>query len=179
MPQRALVLAAGEGRRLSPLGIKPVLRILDLPLIAYPLRSLFMIGITEAVVVVNEANRGAIAEALRGVENIPELDFVLNPRPELGNGYSFVLGSGVMSGSFLLSMADHIYPPGVAERVSATRAPSLGIDSDPAYVEVEEATKVKTQGHRVLAVSKDLDSWNGIDIGLHNLVPYEVEEPAG
>lgn len=176
MGLKALILAAGEGRRLSPLGTKPVLRILDIPLIAYPLRSLFMTGVTEAVVVVNERNRREIEEALQGVENIPDLDFVVNPRPELGNGYSFILGSRTLSGSFLLSMADHIYPPTMAERILSSRAPSLGMDSDPSFVEVEEATKIRVQGHRVVAVSKELDLWDGIDVGLHHMVPVEVEE---
>ncbi|MCD6105843.1 MAG: NTP transferase domain-containing protein [Thermoplasmata archaeon] len=179
MGLEALILAAGVGRRLAPLGPKPVVKILDLPLIAYPLRSLFMIGVIEAVIVVNGENKPLIEAALREIENIPEVDYIVNPRPELGNGYSFLLGSQSMSGDFLLSMSDHIYPPTMAERISSSEAPSMGIDSDPSFIEISEATKVWVSGQRVLEVSKSLEAWDGVDVGLHHLIPVEIEMPRG
>jgi hypothetical protein len=52
-------------------------------------------------------------------------------------------------------------------RLLASRAAfALAVDSKPCHCDIEEATKVRLEGDRVVAVSRELDDYDAVDAGL-------------
>jgi glucose-1-phosphate thymidylyltransferase len=116
---QAIVLAAGEGRRMRPLTerwAKPVLPIDGRPVIATLLRELAGGGVERATVVT-----GHLAEQ---VENLIgdgsafglELRFVRQPRPD--GGADAMLRAG-LEAPYLVTAADTVYAPGTVARFVA------------------------------------------------------------
>jgi CDP-L-myo-inositol myo-inositolphosphotransferase len=77
----------------------------------------------------------------------------------------------VTGGSFLLVMADHVLTPSLVRRVLATPLGSgevcVAIDHNVReLVDPEDATKVDSEGDRLVRIGKDLDAWTGADVGV-------------
>jgi NDP-sugar pyrophosphorylase family protein len=116
---QAVVLAAGEGRRMRPLSErwpKPVLPIDGRPVIASLLRELAAAELTEVIVVT-----GHLAEQVEGLLGDGsaygvELRYARQPRPD---GSADAVRRAVDAGArppFLVSAADTLYTPGDVAR---------------------------------------------------------------
>jgi CTP:molybdopterin cytidylyltransferase MocA len=116
---QAVVLAAGEGRRMRPLSErwpKPVLPIDGRPVIASLLRELAAAELTEVIVVT-----GHLAEQVEGLLGDGsaygvELRYARQPRPD---GSADAVKRAVDAGArppFLVSAADTLYTPGDVAR---------------------------------------------------------------
>jgi N-acetyl-alpha-D-muramate 1-phosphate uridylyltransferase len=116
---QAVVLAAGEGRRMRPLSErwpKPVLPIDGRPVIASLLRELAAAGLTEVIVVT-----GYLAEQVEellgdGSAFGVEVRYARQPRPD---GSADAVRRAVEAGArapFLVSAADTVYTPGDVAR---------------------------------------------------------------
>ncbi|HEY8342316.1 MAG TPA: NTP transferase domain-containing protein [Calditerricola sp.] len=189
---RAVVLAAGEGRRLRNVhpGPKPLFPLLGLPLIVRTFCTLREAGIADIVVVLGHRGdevRAALGDGSRwGVR----VTYAENPEWEKGNGASVLAAAPHVAGerSWLLLMADHLVTPELVKRVAACTPPeggvAVGVDFAPARVpDLDEATKVQTdrltareaadggaanQDTRpsVVAIGKDLATFDGVDCGV-------------
>lgn len=116
MPLQAIVLAAGEGRRMRPLTErwpKPVLPIDGRPVLATFLRELSAAGVEQATVVTGHLAEQV--EDLVGDGSAFGLDvrFVRQPRPD---GAPDALLRAALEPPYLVSAADTVYAPGTVAR---------------------------------------------------------------
>ncbi len=182
---KAVILAAGEGRRIGaprkgrP---KPLMRLLGLPLILRSVLTLKEAGIKDIVVVVGyrgDLIKERIGDGRRyGVR----ITYVENPNWKEGNALSLLSARGKVGKRFLLLMADHVFSPEIIRRLSLRRpAPGeaiVAIDSSPAeYIDMEDATKVLLKEGIVRGVGKELKDYNAVDCGAF-MITEEVMEYA-
>jgi len=180
----AVVLAAGfgsrlrEGARSCP---KPLREVRSVPLLVRVLRCLSSSGI-ERVAVVLGHQADEIRAALEGYPSLGvELRFVLNEHYDKSNGVSLLAAREHVGSSCVLSMADHLYSPRIVESVLAPEldpdACVLGVDFDvQRCFDIDDATKVQVDGNRIVAISKQLPSYNALDTGVFRVGPALVEE---
>lgn len=170
----AVILAAGNGDRfrLSPHHSKLLHPVLGQPLILRTLETAAGAGFSTFTVVLGyEADR-----VRRTVEQHPlpgvSVRFVHNRDWHLENGVS-ALKARQLCGDrrFALLMGDHLFEAPVLARLASLPVEPgdslLAIDSgvtDPALA--AEGTKVRLDGDRIVAIGKDLGTWDAIDTGL-------------
>lgn len=164
-------MAAGLGTRLrgymqeTP---KPLIRVLDIPLIIYPVANLLRKGVRKLYIVVNRGNYELIKALFTQTEI--DVDFVINSYPERGNGYSLYLGmSRVRGENFYLVMSDHIHHPSIFDLMHAHVGCGevlVCVDSKPAYIDVGEATKVLIKDFMLCDIGKALQNYTHVDTGL-------------
>ncbi len=165
----AIILAAGFGTRLKghislP---KPVIRVFGLPLIAYSMASLRASGVEKFYVVVNEHNANHVEEVVSKAD--VDVELVVNTRPELGNGYSLLVGMEHVKGErFYVSMSDHIYTPDIPQSLGnpCDADVAVCVDSNPRLVDEEEATRVLVDRGLVLDIGKGLENYTHVDAGV-------------
>lgn len=174
----ALVLAAGNGDRFhnGTRQSKLLQPILGRPLILRTLDSAHAAGITSVEVVL-----GYQAERLRstieaGGPHGLRMHFSYNAEWHLENGVSVLAARDRFTRSFALLMGDHLFESDVLARLLRT-APGehesvLAVDSRPAAPEVAaEATKVRMEGARIVAIGKDLLEYDALDTGMFVCAP--------
>jgi choline kinase len=171
---KAVVLSAGQGKRLLPLTEEHPKCLLpvrgDEPILGWQLTALARAGIERAVVVVGfGAER---VEAWLAANPVPGLDCetLFNPFFSVSdNLISCWLARGVMSEDFLLLNGDTIFEDAVLARVlEAPPAPiALAIDQKPAYDDDDMKVSLDPSG-RLLAIDKWLarPTVSGESIGL-------------
>ena len=175
----AVILAAGNGDRFkhSPHRSKLLHPVLGRPLILRTLETAALAGVTRCVVVI-----GFEGERLRDLveRNAPPgvaVSFVRNPDWHLENGVS-ALAARLATGQrrFALLMGDHLFDAAALRRLLQHPVSDddslLAIDrgiTDP--VTIAEATRVRLDGDRIIAIGKGLDPWDAIDTGLFLFSP--------
>ncbi len=177
-----VILAAGYSRRLQKLtgGLsKLLLPIDDKPLFLYPLSSLQANNIHKFCIVANTKNYAHLTYILNAVSDV-DYNLVLNPKPKLGNGYSFLLSKKCFSDEpFVLSMGDHVYHPRIVKKLLSEFSDSVDIivggDSKPKFVDINEATKIYTKDDNVVRIGKRLKKYTHVDIGVFVFKPTIFE----
>ena len=173
-PRTAIILAAGNGERLSrKVPLKPLLRVGGLTLIERTLLTLERAGVRAFRIVVGAKSDRMIA-AVRALRRLRGLDitFVECADWQLGNGVSLARGAAGVEGAFLVSMSDHVTDGASARALMAASVarpgtPKLATDPDPEGVfDLPDATKVQTVDGRIQAIGKDLARYDQIDTGL-------------
>lgn len=175
----AVILAAGNGDRFknSPHHSKLLHPVLGQPLILRTLETAAAAGMAELHVVL-----GYEADRVRGAierHRIPgtRVDFTYNPDWHLENGLSALQARELCDGRrFALLMGDHLFESAVLQRLAAHPVDAndslLAIDrSDVAPEVAEEATKVRLDGDRIVAIGKTLTAWDALDTGLFVFTP--------
>lgn len=175
----AVILAAGNGDRFRDPNHRSKLLhdVLGKPLILRTLESAAAAGLVSLHVVV-----GYDAEGLRRViEDNPipgvTVDFVHNDDWQLENGVSALRAEALCDADrFALLMGDHLFDPQVLRRLCrypvAAGESVLAVDareSDP--VTIDEATRVRLDGDRIVAIGKGLTPWDALDTGLFVFTP--------
>lgn len=175
----ALILAAGNGDRFlnhakhSKL-LEPVL---GEPLILRTLNSACAAGITHLEIVI-----GYEAAAVRALieQHAPAgsgVHFTYNPEWQLENGVSVLAARARLHNRrFALLMGDHLFEASVLGRLLDTSVADneslLAVDSRPVRLEVaREATKVRLEGARVVAIGKELAEYDALDTGMFVCAP--------
>lgn len=174
-PLPIALLAAGEGRRLRGTDIgrpKPLTPLADRTIGGWSLSSLAAAGATELLVVVGwqtEATRAHYSELANDVG--VEIGFAEAPQWKKGNGVS-ALAAAAHFGErpFVLAMADHLFSTAFLEdALSIAPRPGeviLVIDREPApTIDLDDLTKVRTRGNRIVEIGKDLEDWDAGDTG--------------
>jgi choline kinase len=180
---KAIVLAAGPGRRLGsltqdlpktllPLGDGGT--ILDLVLANLALASV------EAVVIVTGFAAKRVQELLPALEERHGLriESVHNDKAEeWNNAHSLWLAREAFAEGALLLNGDTVHPPSVESTLLAARSGGVIVAVDDVRAPGAEAMKVSLDGDaRVLRISKELESADGEYIGVAYLGP-EAAEP--
>ncbi|RLG74368.1 MAG: hypothetical protein DRO23_06955 [Thermoprotei archaeon] len=171
----ALILAAGEGKRLRSIakGPKFKLRIKNIPLIYYPILTLANIGVKKFTIVAAEKYYNTAHDVLKKLKERYKILILRNPYPEKGNGYTFLLAEDSISEeTFFISMCDHIYSKEIPQKILEVMVKEdadivVGADPIPKYVTIEEATKILANSDgKVLRIGKEIRKYNYVDIGV-------------
>ncbi len=184
-PELAVVLAAGEGLRLSAhhgARPKPTVPLLGLSLVERTMISCLAAGIQRFLVVLGHREH----EVRMHIEEIASrrkchVDFVTASNWRVGNGASALAAADRVGDSpFLLTMSDHLIEPSLVEHVLRTRLDNAGIclavDRDKAGVfDHEDVTKVVLSDDRVTRLNKSLEQWDAADTGVFLCTPTLFE----
>ena len=182
MIRQAVILAAGLGQRIRadrndlP---KPLQPVAGMSLLKRTALTLAAAQVSDVHVVV-----GFLADRIRrAIDGDPDLaragvavHFVDNPDYQLANGVSVLAVRDRVTGPFLLSMSDHVYDahlPRLAAGCDMDAADLwLCVDRRIAEVyDIDDATKVRTDGDRIVAIGKQLDAYDAIDCGVFAVGP--------
>jgi 1L-myo-inositol 1-phosphate cytidylyltransferase len=177
MIRNAVILAAGKGTRLRQSDDdlpKPLHRVGGVPLIKRTILALAEGGVSR-VVVVTGFMAALIQETLNADRDFDaagvQIEFVHNAEFEKSNGISVITGGRRLDGPFLLSMADHIYASSVVALLASQdlTVADLYLATDPRIgdvLDVDDATKVRTENGRIVEISKTLSTYDRIDCGV-------------
>ena len=175
----ALILAAGNGKRIAARSgelPKPLVRLHGKPLLEHVVRDAQQAGIERFVIVVGY--RGHLIQQWwknSVLSNIP-VTWVENPEYLKDNGISVLQAKPVINEPFLLLMSDHIFEPDTARALlnqplrdgEVILAVDRNIDS---VFDLDDATKVRMRGDRIVAIGKDLGLYNALDTGMFHCSP--------
>lgn len=186
MIRDAVILAAGKGTRLRASDDdlpKPLHEVGGVPLIKRTILTLAAAGVTRVVVVT-----GFLADQIRAtVIGDPSyaaagvaIELVHNAEFERSNGISVMVGGARVGGPFVLSMADHLYTPAIARLVGGADlgAADLYLATDTRIgdvLDLDDATKVRTEGGRIVDIGKTLEIYDRIDCGVFAVTPRLLE----
>lgn len=178
MRDRLVILAAGGGSRLRqarPDATKPLTEVAGIPMIVRVLLGARRVGVTRADIVIGyrgEELKAALTGPLK-VDGV-SLRFLPNPLWETtANGVSLLAAADDPS-PFYLSMSDHLFDDAIWSCAKAAQTPegavTLLIDRKiSACFDIDDATKVKTQGDQIIAIGKDLTDYDALDCGLFSV----------
>lgn len=178
MIRYALILAAGLSKRIGK--PKQLLTIEGHPLIWYPMAILHSLGVNEICIVTRREIAEPIKEVAKQVMGSNSTRIVINDNPERENGYSLLLGlqnCGFGYGAHYVSMSDHIYSPFIPARLMNFNpgfSYIIASDKNPIFINVEEATKIISNGLQGYVVGKGLRYWSHVDSGIHLVDPRKV-----
>ncbi len=169
---QTVVLAAGTGTRLgsAEAGVpKPLLTVAGLPLIAHALRHAAASGCTDAIVVIGFEGR-QVKAAVEAIGSPLRICFVETADPTAPNGHSLLAAEPVAHPRFFLQMVDHMFDEVVLPKLVASGwgGDELGrvlVDRAPVGLDLDDATKVRIDGGRVVAIGKAVAPWDAIDAG--------------
>ena len=178
-----LILAAGVGSRLRDQSdSKPLTLLSGRPLIEHVVERAIAGGATAFTVVT-----GYRAELLETFLSGLAAEFGVPVRCvriaewERPNGHSVVAGAAAIAGDYLLLMSDHLFDPSIVLRLLAAgrgeAALTLAVDRDVAgpLLDLDDATKVKTEGDRIVRIGKALERFDAIDTGIFLAGPELAE----
>jgi choline kinase len=180
--REAVVLAAGKGGRIreqeSDLP-KPLHEVAGVPLLKRTILTLGRAGVRKVHVVIGflGAQIRAAVEADPAYQRAGvEVAFIENADYEQANGVSVLKAKAHVSGPFLLSMADHVYDVGLAQKAAGADMAAadlwLCVDRRVAEVyDIDDATKVRTAGGRIVEIGKTLGEYDAIDCGVFAVGP--------
>ncbi len=186
MIRQAVILAAGKGTRLRASDDdlpKPLHRVGGVPLVKRTILTLASAGVTRVVVVtgfmadlVRETIASDPSYAAAGVT----VTFAHNELFERSNGISVLVGGRTLEGPFVLSMADHLYTPAIARLVAGQdlAAADLYLATDPRIhdvLDIDDATKVRSEAGQIAEISKTLTTYDRIDCGVFAVTPRLLE----
>jgi choline kinase len=168
----AVILMAGTGSRLrneeSSLP-KPLLPLLGRPLISYLFENLADAGIQTVYAVVGYKAETVIKQTGALVPSGLQIHFVENPDWQKQNGISVLSAADRIGSPFLLTMSDHLFDPSLVRGLMHEAEPdciNLAIDRKiESIFDIDDAMKVQTENDRIIAIGKNLPSYNAIDTG--------------
>jgi 1L-myo-inositol 1-phosphate cytidylyltransferase len=172
--RRAVILAAGNGDRFrAPMRDSKLLQpLLGRPILLRTLEAARDAGVQAVTVVLGYQADRVRAMVQRGAPSGLAISFAFNREWELENGVSVLTARPFASaGRFALLMGDHVFEPPVLRRMLHLAAGAddslLAVDARPATPEqAAEATKVRREGSRIVAIGKDLTDFDALDTGL-------------
>lgn len=174
---RAVLLAAGEGKRLWPYfhRPKPLINLLGLSLIERNILSLRECGVDEFVIII-----GCYADEIKNYLESGEklgvkLSYLYNPDWNLGNGSSaYTFHKDYREDEkFILMMSDHLFEIDLLRdfiaQAESLKADELLLAADKRLEKVydlEECTKVYADSNYAIKLGKGLEDYNAVDCGL-------------
>jgi 1L-myo-inositol 1-phosphate cytidylyltransferase len=172
--RRAIILAAGNGDRFrTPTNDSKLLQpLLGRPILLRTLEAARDAGVDAVTVVIGYQADRVRALVERGAPAGMAISFAFNPDWQLENGVSALAARPFAGhGRFALLMGDHVFEPAVLEgmlrRDRRDGDSLLAVDARPAAPEqAAEATKVRRDGSRIVAIGKDLTEYDALDTGV-------------
>ncbi|HVI32883.1 NTP transferase domain-containing protein [Phenylobacterium sp.] len=166
---RALILSAGQGKRLLPLTTSRPKCLIDLSgktLLEWQLQGLRAAGIREVVVVTGFKAEAVDAELAR--LSIPGLEVrtLFNPFYDVADNLaSCWMAREVFDRELLLLNGDTLFEPAVAERLLAAPASEITVTVDRKAEYDADDMKVLEEGGRLEAIGKTITEYNAESIG--------------
>ena len=181
---KALIIAAGQGLRLRPIGdTKPLVSLLGLGLIERVILTAKKSGIKEFCIVTGYHGEKIRKQLSDGGKYGVKIEYVENDEWLRGNAISVLKAKDHFKESFVLLMADHNYDHRILNELLKTKIEKdeciLCVDKNPGdHLNVDDATKVRTVDHRIEAIGKDLSDYDCIDTGIFicNPIIFDVLE---
>ena len=171
---------AGEGSRLRGANkafLKPFVSVLGRPLISYILDTLIHADIKTLNFVVGYESERMVAKLKQLIPSNLSVAFIENRDWQKQNGISLLTAADRVARPFLLTMSDHLFDDGIADRLlDSFHSDFLNVAVDrklDSIFDLEDAMKVKTQGNRITEIGKNLSDYDAIDIGLF-VCPLEI-----
>lgn len=174
---KAVIIAAGQGSRLirktnhTP---KTLLPFGQETILSQILKNFNSVGIRDFIVVLGYCS-DMILDYLRKNDNFGlNIQIIINNEYTRGNGISAWLPHKLINGdeSFLLSMSDHLVSPAALEKIKNRDNDKNMLLVDTAIDEVfdiDDATKVRIEGERIIEIGKELASYEAVDCGIFKL----------
>ena len=171
---QCLILAAGIGSRIASVadGVpKPLVPLCGVPLLEHVMTSSREAGIERFVIV-----GGYRSNLIRNWLNEQSMDgvsvtLIENREYCKANGVSALAAKKELRQPFMLLMSDHIFEPKTAQAL--LRQPIAGdevilaVDSKIDQIfDLDDATKVRCEGKRIVEIGKDLPEFNALDTGM-------------
>jgi choline kinase len=167
---KAVVLSAGQGRRLSPLTDdrpKCLVELSGRTVLHWQLANLHKVGVTEAVVVTGF--RADTVEAEVAGLSLPGMTVrtLFNPFYALTDNLATVwLAREELAGDVLLLNGDTLFEPAIAERLLGAPAAGITVTIDRKESYDDDDMRVLTDDRDVLqAIGKTITEYNGESIG--------------
>jgi len=171
---QCLILAAGNGSRIASVadgGPKPLVPVCGVPLLEHVMTSAREAGIERFVIVAGYradlirrwlSDRSMAGASVRLIEN---------PEYHKANGVSALAAKAEFNQPFLLLMSDHIFEAKTARALMrqpiARDEVILAVDSNLDRIfDLDDATKVRSEGNHVAEIGKDLSRYNALDTGM-------------
>ncbi len=181
---KALIIAAGQGTRLRPIGdTKPLVSLLGLCLIERVILTAKKSGIKEFCIVVGYHSEKIKERLSDGKKYGVKIQYVQNDQWAQGNGISVLKARDHFKESFVLLMADHNYDHRILNRLLTTNIENdeciLCVDKNPKdHLNIDDATKVRTVDNRIDVIGKNLSKYDCIDTGIFicNPIIFDVLE---
>lgn len=169
----AVILMAGSGSRLRRIGEtspKPLLSLGGRPLISYTLAALVKAGVKTIYAVVGFESDLLRAGIMALIPAETDLVWIENPEWQKQNGVSLLAAANSVKAPFFLTMGDHIFDDSIVDLLqknSKANELNLAVDRKPDRIfDLDDAMKAQTRGGRLIAIGKDLEEYDAIDIGL-------------
>jgi len=181
---KALIIAAGQGIRLRPIGdTKPLVTLLGLGLIERVILTAKKSGIKEFCIVTGYHGEKIRKQLSDGGKYGVKIQYVENDEWIRGNAISVLKAKDHFKESFVLLMADHNYDHRILNELLKTKIEKdeciLCVDKNPGdHLNMDDATKVRTVDNRIEAIGKDLSDYDCIDTGIFicNPIIFDVLE---
>jgi 1L-myo-inositol 1-phosphate cytidylyltransferase len=177
MISTAILLAAGEGSRLrSAAALKPLCEVAGRSLVAHALHGLAEAGLNRVVVVLGYA-ADEIAAHIAARPWPLAVETVTNSEYRSPNGTSVLAAEPLVGAEeALLAMCDHLVEPDLYRLVAqagASAGARLGVDRriDSEWVDIDDVTRVQTEGDRIVAIGKGLVPYDCFDTGVFAIGP--------
>ena len=177
---QAVILMAGSGSRLRGFGgelPKPLIPILDRPLISYTIDALVAAGVSKIIFIVGYERERLIAAVKELTPPQFDVCFIKNPEWRKQNGISLLAAAEHVIGPFLLTMSDHLFNQAIIDLVIKSADVdllNLAVDRKiDSIFDLDDAMKVRTERNKVVAIGKNLSDYDAIDTGVF-VCPLEI-----
>ena len=177
--KQCLILAAGNGTRLRAISDnlpKPLVKFHGRPILEHVVRRAQEASIEEFVIVLGYRGDMIRDWFERRSSAVARFTWVVNPDYHKSNGVSALKARNQLQENFLLLMADHLFEPETARTmVRQHLAPGeviLGVDPKVDRIfDIDDATKVRRQGDRIVDIGKEIKVYDAIDTGMFLCTP--------
>lgn len=167
--EKAIILSAGQGRRLSPLTDnrpKCLIELSGRTVLHWQLHHLALAGITETVVVTGFGADQVEAEIARVAPAGMTVRTIFNPFYGLTDNLATCwLVREEMRGPFLLLNGDTLFEPAIAQKLLAAPEAAITVTIDRKASYDADDMKVFTDGPRLLAIGKTISHYDAESIG--------------
>lgn len=188
---KALIIAAGQGSRLSTKGdSKPLIPLLGLSLVERVILTAKKGGLNDFYIVTgyNGEKVRRFLDRFGQSRNI-KITHITNEEWEKGNGLSVLKAKKLLNENFILLMGDHIFDESILVRLKNERIADdevmLAVDyriETNELVDIDDVTKVLVEDNSILDIEKNIKKYNAYDTGIFLCSPAifsAIEESSG
>ena len=172
---KCLIIAAGQGRRLSAKGdSKPLIPLLGLSLIERVILTANKAGLTDFYVVTgyNGEKVRRFLDRFSRRRNI-KITHITNEEWEKENGISVLKAKNMLKENFILMMSDHVFDESILVKLKDKKIADdeviLVVDYNikaNELVDVDDATKVIVKNNKIVDIGKNIKKYNAWDTGI-------------